>query len=108
MPVRVHPATADRWGDLVTVFGRRGKNPSWCWCRLFLPQSTSASAANDPPLDNRAALQGEIAHASGPPGLIAYLDGTPVGWTRTGTLSGFLRLNTNKLLARLIPETSGV
>ena len=34
--IDVRPATADRWSDLVAVFGRRGQDPSWCWCQLFL------------------------------------------------------------------------
>jgi len=56
MPVQVRPATADRWSDLVRVFGQRGEDPSWCWCRLFLGSATSESAVSGPRPDNRDAL----------------------------------------------------
>jgi hypothetical protein len=41
--VQVRPATADRWSDLVRVFGRRGEDPSWCWCQRFLGSATRGS-----------------------------------------------------------------
>jgi len=65
MSVQVRPATPDRWSDLVTVFGRRGKDPSWCWCRLFLRPATCEASE---PADNRDALRREITHAALPPG----------------------------------------
>src|SRR4249919_1600925 len=52
--VEVHPVTADRWNDLVTVFGRRGKDPSWDWCQLFV-RTSEADAAG--PVNNRTALE---------------------------------------------------
>jgi hypothetical protein len=80
----VRPATPDRWSDVVSVFGRRGDDPSWCWCRRFLgPAPNDAAKAGALP-DNRSALRDEIAEARIPPGLIAYVDDQPVGWTRVG------------------------
>ena len=108
MSVRVRPATADRWGDVVTVFGRRGQDPSWCWCRLFLRPPTRGSAESGPPPDNREALRQEIANARVPPGLIAYVDGQPVGWTRVGPRSDFPRVSGNRALARALPQDPGV
>ncbi len=99
MKVSVHPATADRWSDLVEVFGRRGNDPGWCWCQLFLrvPTERQPEAA-----DNRAALHAEIARAAIPPGLIAYVDDHPAGWTRIGPRSGFPGVNGNRSLARVL------
>lgn len=71
MSVQVRPATADRWSDLVRVFGRRGDDPSWCWCQLFLDSATYESADSKPSLDNREALRQEITHAAVAPGLLA-------------------------------------
>src|SRR4029450_5566105 len=78
MSVEVHPATPERWNDLVTVFGRRGKDPSWCWCQLFLRRSEVGPAGS---ANNRIALQQEIRDAGVPPGVIAYVDDRPVGWS---------------------------
>jgi GNAT superfamily N-acetyltransferase len=108
MSIEVRPATADRWGDVVTVFGRRGDDPSWCWCRLFLRSTTSQRSELDRPPDNREALRQEIAGAAIPPGLLAYVDDHPVGWTRVGPRSGFPRVSENNALARVLSEDPGV
>lgn len=109
MTVRIHPATPDRWDDMVTVFGRRGDNSSWCWCRLFLGADGSAPTGTSTagPPDNRGALRREIDEAEVPPGLIGYLDDQPVGWTRVGPRSGFPRVAANRALARVLTENPG-
>ena len=99
MGVSVHPATADRWNDLVEVFGRRGNDPRWCWCQLFLRPSTARQAA---PCDNRAAFYAEITQAATPPGLTAYVDDKPAGWTRIGPRSRFPGVIENRALARVL------
>jgi GNAT superfamily N-acetyltransferase len=101
--IEVRPATPDRWSDLVTVVGRRGDDPSWCWCQIFLRSEQAPSAAEGPP-DNRDALYEEVTHAAVPPGLIAYLDDHPVGWTRVGLRSGFPGVRGNRALARVLNE----
>lgn len=105
MSVQVRPATPDRWSDLVTVFGRRGEDPSWCWCRLFLRTATGEASE---PTDNRDALRREITRAALPPGLLAYVDDHPVGWTRVGPRSDFPRVSGNRALAKVLPEDPGV
>ena len=60
MSTEVAAATAERWSDVVTVFGRRGDDPGWCWCRRFLDAPPDATD----PDDNREALRREI-HARG-------------------------------------------
>jgi GNAT superfamily N-acetyltransferase len=57
--------------------------------------------------DNRDALRGEIAHAAVPPGLIAYVGGRPVGWTRVGPRSGFPGVVGNRALKRVLPDDPG-
>ncbi len=108
MSVQVCAATADRWNDLVTVFGRRGEDPSWCWCRRFLRSPTCEPAASEPTTNNRDALHQEITHAAVPPGLIGYVNDQPVGWTRVGPRSRFPRLSANKALANVLIEDPGV
>jgi GNAT superfamily N-acetyltransferase len=102
--ITVRPVTADRWDDLVTVFGRRGEDPSWCWCRLFLRSDPPESSAPGSAPDNRQALYEEITHAAVAPGLIAYVDDHPVGWTRVGPRSSFPGVRGNRALARVLTE----
>jgi GNAT superfamily N-acetyltransferase len=106
--LEVRPATPDRWNDLATVFGRRGEDPSWCWCQLFLRSAPSGSATAEPVPDNREALRQEIADAAVPPGLLAYVDDHPVGWTRVGPRTDFPRVGGNRALAKLLTDEPGV
>jgi GNAT superfamily N-acetyltransferase len=107
MGVQVRPATPERWDDLVTVFGRRGNDPSWCWCQLFLSSGPDKLTSSRPTADNRKALQQEVTHALQPPGLIAYVEDHPVGWSRVGPRSAFPRVQGNRALARLLPDDPG-
>jgi GNAT superfamily N-acetyltransferase len=95
--VQVLPATAKRWDDLVTAFGRRGNDPSWCWCQRFLNSGT----------DNREALRQEVAQSATAPGLIAYIGDNPVGWTRVGPRSTFPGVGENRALARVLTDDPG-
>ncbi len=58
--------------------------------------------------DNRGALRQEITHAAVPPGLLAYVDDQPVGWTRVGPRSDFPRVSDNRALAKVLTEDPGV
>lgn len=107
MSVQVRPATADRWDDLVTVFGRRGNDPSWCWCRLFLSSGTDEPSSSNRTPDHRQALRQEITRAPTAPGLIAYVGNQPVGWTRVGPRSGFPGVGGNRALARVLIDDPG-
>ena len=103
MRVEVHPATPDRWSDVVAVFGRRGEDPSWCWCRLFL-RDPSTAAPDHVPSSNRDALFEELRRAAVPPGLVAYVDDRPAGWTRVGPRSSFPALRGNRSLGRVLAD----
>ncbi len=102
--IEVRPATVDRWRDLVTVFGRRGEDPSWCWCQLFLRSGAPESSASQAVPDNRHALCQQITHAAVAPGLIAYVDDYPVGWTRVGPRDALPGVRGNRALARVLTE----
>jgi GNAT superfamily N-acetyltransferase len=108
MVVVVRPATPDRWDDVVKVFGRRGEDPSWCWCQLFLRPVTPEATGPAKAPDNRRSLEQEIARATVPPGLLAYADEQPVGWTRVGPRSGYPRVSGNRALTRVLTDDPGV
>jgi GNAT superfamily N-acetyltransferase len=95
----VHAATADRWDDLVAVFGTRGDDPGWCWCQRFLRPTTGRRPV---PGDHRAAMRAEIGRSARPPGLVAYVDDHPAGWTRIGPRSSFPGVTGHRSLARVL------
>ena len=101
--VRTEPATPSRWGDVVAAFGRRGDDPAWCWCRRFFDPPLDASD----PDDNREALRREVAEADVAPGLIAYVDGVPAGWTRVVPRSSVPAVDANRALRRVLAADPG-
>lgn len=95
----VHPASRDRWDDIVCVF-ESGAIANRCWCQWV--RKTQQHAREDGPVGNRASLlalveEGEV------PGLVAYVDGDPVGWCSVGPKSSFGRLSRSPALAP-VPE----
>ena len=101
--ITTNPGTAARWTDVVSAFGRRGDDPAWCWCRRFLDRPDDAGAA----VDNRLALQHEITTAAVAPGLVAYVDGTPAGWTRVMPRKELPGVLANRALRRCLPDDAG-
>jgi GNAT superfamily N-acetyltransferase len=76
----VRPVTADRWPDLVELFERKGPRggmrnaPAYgCWCMYWRDRSLAHGT------EKKRAL-GALVRSGQEPGLIAYVDGSPVGW----------------------------
>jgi GNAT superfamily N-acetyltransferase len=76
----IHPVTPGRWPDLVDLFERRGPRgghrnvPAYgCWCMYWRDRSL----AHGTPKKRAMAA---IVRAGREPGLLAYEDGSPIGW----------------------------
>jgi GNAT superfamily N-acetyltransferase len=92
--VSVLPATPDRWSDVVAVLQGPG-DPGRCWCRYFFRGTVVDRAHADA---NREALRRQV-HDDPPPGVLAYVDGDPLGWCAVAPRSGYTRLARSRLLA---------
>ena len=86
MNLAVHPATPERWGDLVELFERRGPRGGWrnapaygCWCMYW---RVGNDYRKQPARNNRNAFRAVVEHGP-PPGLLAF-DGT-ISWIVLGT-----------------------
>ena len=77
--LEVRALTPARFDDVVELFGTRG-DPSWCWCQFFLTTGGDYTRSTDA---NREALKAQAARRPRP-GLLAYAEGTPVGWVQVG------------------------
>jgi len=80
--ISVVPANEASWEDLQTVFGTRGA-ASWCQCQRYKLRPREAFAKF--PVEERAhrlRQQTDCGHpeSDSTSGLVAYLDGEPVGW----------------------------
>jgi len=88
---------AERWPDVVRLLG--GATERGCWCQAWrgvirAPDEAPAGegSAPDAPDRNRRRLQAQIQGGSFAPGVIAYLDGEPVGWCGLGPRAAMPRL----------------
>jgi GNAT superfamily N-acetyltransferase len=85
----IRPATPDRWSDIVELFGENGAYSN-CWCTWWL--YTAGEFDKAAPAARRELLRSEVSDAH-EPGIIAYQDGSPVGWCAVGPRQRYGRLN---------------
>ena len=93
-PVTVAPANEASWEDLRAVFGTRG-DPSRCFCQRYKMGPGEAWASF--PAEERAFRLREQTDCGHPEsdttsGLVAYLDGEPVGWCAVESRTAYPRL----------------
>jgi GNAT superfamily N-acetyltransferase len=91
--VRVVPANEASWEDLQTIMGTRG-DAHGCQCQWFKIRDMDWRGV---PREERAARfreQTDCGHPDSPTtsGLVAYLDGEPVGWCAVEPRTAYLRL----------------
>lgn len=93
-PVRTVPANEVSWDDLQAVFGARGDS-SRCQCQRYKmqPRESWASVGAEE-LAFRLRTQADPGHPSAgrTSGLLAYLDGEPVGWCAVESRAAYPRL----------------
>jgi ribosomal protein S18 acetylase RimI-like enzyme len=94
-PVTVEPLTEERFEDLAALF-MEGGDPKWCWCMYF--RTPGLSWSNSTAKGNREGLR-VLAAKRPAPGLVAYRDGSVVGWVGLGPRDTYDRLASSKLLA---------
>lgn len=98
MTIRVVPANEASWEDLQAVFGPRGE-AARCQCQWFKGPVTEFRAK---PVDERAfrfRQQTDCGNPGAPTtsGLVAYLDGEPVGWVAVEPRTEYPKLTTMRL-----------
>jgi GNAT superfamily N-acetyltransferase len=92
--VTIVPANEASWEDLQAVLGTRG-DPARCQCQRYkmLPGESWASVGAED-LAFRLRTQADCGHSGSgtTSGLVAYLDGEPVGWCAVEQRSAYPRL----------------
>lgn len=95
--LEIHPATADRWPDLETLFGEKG-GYSGCWCMFWrLPRADFKKMKGE---GTKVVLQ-EMTCKNEVAGLIAYVDGQPAGWCSVGPREDYAALENSRVLTRV-------
>lgn len=85
----IHRVTPNRWTDLESLFGPSGA-ASGCWCMWW--RITAKEFDREAGKGLKRSFR-SLVLSGPPPGLLAYEDGTPVGWVSLGARSEFGRLN---------------
>ena len=93
--LEIYPATADRWPDIVRLFGERGACAG-CWC--MWARRPAAEFKRGTGVGNRRALQ-RLVRNGAQPGLLAYAEGDPVGWVALAPRTEYPRLDNSRVLA---------
>ncbi len=101
--IEIQTATAHRWNDVAELFtrpGPRGGTPqtNGCWCQFWHIRGKAYWDGHG--AGHRARLREEVRSGS-EPGLLAYVDGTAVGWCRLGPRESFERLERSSKLTRV-------
>ena len=95
-PVRVVPATPDRWDDVVTILG--GSGDKGCWCQA--PRGRAVGYGKARPGVRRRALREQLAEEP-PPGMLAYVDGEVAGWCGFGVRPLLPRLERSRTIPKV-------
>ncbi len=91
--METRPLKQDRFGDLEALFA--GKGCSFArggWCMDYRLSGKRALPEGVPAKDAKKAMMRDLAGQEPAPGLIAYLDGVPVGWVTLGPRESLKRL----------------
>jgi GNAT superfamily N-acetyltransferase len=96
----VQPATPDRWAGVLTLFEADG--PRGCWCQYW--RQSSGDYARGGRASGEERLSAQVVGGPPAPGVIAYLDGEPVGWCGFGPRASMERL----VRSRTIPVVDDV
>jgi GNAT superfamily N-acetyltransferase len=95
--LEILPATADRWDDLETLFGKYGASAG-CWCMFWrLPFKEFKQIEGE---GARVALK-ELTARKCAPGLLAYIDGEPIGWCSLAPRGDYLGLERSRRFKRV-------
>ncbi|HEY2967816.1 MAG TPA: GNAT family N-acetyltransferase [Casimicrobiaceae bacterium] len=99
LKLRIEPLTADRWDDLVELFGRPGASAArGCYCMYYrrsgsqdVPAGLTYSEAN------KRALK-SLVDRGVVPGLIGYEKGRPIGWVSLGPREDYAKLKRSPVM----------
>jgi len=101
--IAFHPLTADRWDDLVRLFGPRGACGG-CWCMVWrLPPKEWNAGKKDGGRGNRRRLKSLVTRGEAP-GVLGHANGEPIAWCAVAPRAKYVALARSRVLAPLDDE----
>lgn len=97
MTFAARPLTPGTWADLEALFALPGGSiVRGCWC-MFYRRTGAVSVSAAAGAENRRQLC-ELVDDGVVPGLVGYLDGSPVGWISLGPREDYLKLRRSRIM----------
>jgi len=96
--IEVFPATPDRFEDVAALLGPRREDAPACWCLYFRLTSAEFSALKG---RERPDYLESLCARDDSPGMVAYLDGNPVGWCALGPRHEMGRLERSRTIPKV-------
>lgn len=94
MTWNVHPVTPDRFEDFADVVNPN-RRADHCWCLSHRLRVREIEELGE---GRREQAMRRLCERENPPGVVAYLDGRPVGWCNIGPRSDIPRLVNSRLI----------
>lgn len=95
--ITVEPVRDELWPELERVFGERG-DPSGCWCQWF---KLTGTQYRELPREQKADRLHTSITTDPAPGVIAWIEGEPVGWAAVEPFSAYPGLARSPITKRL-------
>ena len=92
--LEVVPASADRWRDLELLFGENGACGG-CWCMTWRLKRSDFEKRKG--ASNKRAFK-RLVKCGRPPGVIAYIEGSPAGWCAVAPREEYPALSRSRVL----------
>jgi GNAT superfamily N-acetyltransferase len=101
MGLVIEAVTPDRWSDLEALFERPGPKggtpiPGNCWCMAWRDRQPFRQVRKEAMRD--LVEHGEL------PGMLAYVDGVPMGWIAVAPRAGQARLERSRMVKGLADD----
>jgi GNAT superfamily N-acetyltransferase len=95
--LKFHSLTAERWKDLLNLFGERGAcGGCWCmWWRMTRSEFNRKKGEGNRKEMKKIVDRGEV------PGILAYLGKEPIGWCAVAPREAFSSLERSRILKRV-------
>ena len=98
--VDVRPVTAESWDDFARLFEAKG-SPHYCWCTPFRVRGNSDLTSVE-----KKDVTRRLVRAATPIGVLAYVDGEPVGWCSIAPRESYVRLEKSRTMPRVTPPAT--
>ena len=92
--ISIKEVTDQNWNDMQELFGEKGAYGG-CWCTYFRLKRSEFQSL---PKSGRKEMMSEIISSGKTPGIMAYMEGKPVGWCSVAPREEFILLSTSRIM----------